>query len=43
MYGYSHAEAAMMLGTTASAIKLRAHRAYERLRALLRTRTVAAV
>jgi len=33
--GLSLAEAAQVLGTTVSAVKLRAHRAYEALRAVL--------
>jgi RNA polymerase sigma-70 factor (ECF subfamily) len=35
VHGRSHAEAAMITGTTPGAIKLRAHRAYEALRKLL--------
>jgi RNA polymerase sigma-70 factor (ECF subfamily) len=41
--GFTHAEAAAMLGTTASAIKLRAHRAYDKLRALVQRGSVVAV
>jgi len=41
LHGRSHAEAAAILGTTAGAIKLRAHRAYEKLRALVRPRAAA--
>jgi RNA polymerase sigma-70 factor (ECF subfamily) len=35
LHGHSHAEAAAIVGTTPSAIKLRAHRAYVTLRRLL--------
>jgi RNA polymerase sigma-70 factor (ECF subfamily) len=35
LHGRTHAEAAAILGTTPGAVKLRAHRAYEKLRQLL--------
>ena len=38
VHGRSHAEAAMITGTTPGAIKLRAHRAYVSLRQMLATR-----
>jgi RNA polymerase sigma-70 factor (ECF subfamily) len=38
LHGHSVAEAAAILGTTPGAVKLRAHRAYERLRALVKPR-----
>ncbi len=38
LHGPSVAEAAAILGTTPGAVKLRAHRAYERLRALVKPR-----
>lgn len=38
--GRTHAEAALILGTSVGAIKLRAHRAYEALRAKFRSRKV---